>query len=350
MSDKVTPSKKRKQVRTLADVARALNVDPSTVSLVLSGSTKISERTRKRVLDYCNKVNYSPNQMARGLSRGKSGLWGVLIPSIESSFFPHIVGGIEEVVNGLGVTAFISTSNYDPALLRRQLSVMTAKRVEGLLIVPTGTPGEDEIILPFTEDIPTVWLLFPMNSQANEACVRVDNELGGYIGTHHLIQHGHRRIAFLTGPANSVVVEQRKAGWRRALQEAGLPHDDSLIAGDDFTAKSGYDATIHHLSQPDPPTAFMSSSDYAALGAIDALLQRQIHPGQQCGIVGFDGICCASHSPIPLTTINQPKRELGIIAAQTLSAIIAGTKPVIPMLEPTLLVRRSCGCLANGSR
>lgn len=350
MTDKIRVKKKRKQPRTLAEVAKALKVDPSTVSLVLSGSSKISERTRKRVLDYCTKVNYFPNQMARGLSRGKSGLWGVLIPSIESSFFPQIVGGIEEVVNGLGVTAFISTSNYDPDLLRRHLAAMSAKRVEGLLVVPTAAPDEAEIILPYTEDIPTVWLLFPLHGYSPETCVRVDNQYGGYIGTRHLIQHGHKRIGFLSGPKNSVMMEQRKAGWRQALQEAGLACDDNLAAGDDFTAKSGYDATMHLLSQPEPPTAFMSSSDYAALGCIDALLQRQLSPGQDVGVVGFDGICCASHCPIPLTTINQPKRELGIIAAQTLSAMIGGTQPAMPMLQPNLLVRRSCGCLANGVR
>lgn len=350
MTDKIAVKKKRKQPRTLAEVAKALKVDPSTVSLVLSGSNKISERTRKRVLDYCNKVNYFPNQMARGLSRGKSGLWGLLIPSIESSFFPQIVGGIEEVVNGLGVTAFMSTSNYDPDLLRRQLAVMAAKRVEGLLVVPTAAPGEAEIITPYTEDIPTVWLLFPLQGNSPETCVRVDNEHGGYIGTRHLIQHGHKRIGFLAGPKNSVVMDQRKAGWRRALQEAGLPCDDSLAVGDDFSAKSGYDATVHLLAQPDAPTAFMSSSDYAALGSIDALLQRQLLPGQDIAIVGFDGICCASHCPIPLTTINQPKRELGMIAAQTLSAMITGTQPIMPMLQPNLLVRRSCGCLVNSGR
>ena len=100
MSEKAAVKRRPKQPKTLADIARALKVDPSTVSLVLSGSTKISEKTRKRVLDYCEKVNFSPNLMARALSRGKSGVWGVLIPSIESSFFPQIVGGIEEVGAG----------------------------------------------------------------------------------------------------------------------------------------------------------------------------------------------------------------------------------------------------------
>ncbi len=350
MADKVITKRKVKPARTLADVAKALKVDPSTVSLVLSGSTKISERTRKRVLAYCEKANFTPNQMARGLSRGKSGLWGVLIPSIESSFFPQIVGGIEEVVNGLGVTAFMSTSNYDPVLLRRQLSVMTAKRVEGLLIVPTATEREAEILLPYTEEIPTVWLLYPLTGYPTESCVRVDNEHGGYIGTNHLIQHGHTRIAFLSGPKNSVVLKQRKAGWERALKEAGLPCDSSLVSGDDFSAKSGYDATMRLLDSTDPPTAFMASSDYAALGCIDALLQRQLVPGVDCAVVGFDGICCASHSPIPLTTVNQPKRELGIIAAQTLSALIAGSKPAMPMLQPNLQVRISSGCLSSAGR
>lgn len=348
----MAPRKKRTVTpRTLADVARVLKVDPSTVSLALSGSTKISDKTRQRVLDYCKKVHFQPNYLARSLSQRKSGLWGILLPSIESSFFPQVLGGIEEVVNGLGLTSLLAVSNFRPELLRRQVAAMAAKRVEGLLINPClGGDEEREIMIPYVEEIPTVWLMHALPGNPEDSCVRVNNEIGGYMGTHHLIQHGHKRIGFLAGNQTTFVANERLNGWRRALTEAGLEADDSLIAGTDFSVHSGYLAAQKLMSLPNPPTAFMSCSDYGALGAIDYLLRQDIHPGPEFGVIGFDGICCANHSPISLTTINQPKRELGLLAAQTLSAMIGGSSPQMPMLDPTLVIRRSCGCSFGNGR
>lgn len=336
-------AKKKNPPRTLADVAKALNVDPSTVSLVLSGSPKISEKTTKRVLDYCAKVNFYPNTLARGLSRGKSGIWGILFPSIQSSFFPQVLEGIEEVVNEAGMTSFLGSYNMDLSLLRRQLASMASKRVEGLLIAPSGLPGEKEILDQFVDQIPTVYLLGVPPNVPWEHCIRVDNELGAYLGTKHLIQRGHKRIAFLDGPEHALVLKFRKNGWVRALEEAGLEADPNLIRGNAFSVASGREATEELLEIINPPTGFMASSDYSALGAIQALFRRKMLPNPNIGVVGFDGICCGSYCPIPLTTISQPKKELGYLAAKTLQQIINGEKPEMQLLEPKLIIRRSCG-------
>lgn len=343
MTSSPNGTKKKTQPRTLADVARALGVDPSTVSLVLSGSPKISAKTTKRVLDYCAQMNFYPNTLARGLSRGKSGIWGILFPSIQSSFFPQVLEGIEEVVNDAGLTSFLATYNMDTELLHRQLVSMASKRVEGLLIAPTGIPGEKEVLERFVGDIPSVYLLSVPRDVPWEQSIRVDNELGAYLGTKHLIERGHKRIAFLDGPENAYVLEWRKKGWARALTEAGLSPDPALIRGNGFSVTSGVQATKELLDMVNPPTGFMASSDYSALGAIQELLRRQMLPNPNIGVVGFDGICCGSQCPIPLTTVSQPKRELGRIAAETLQKVINGENPEMPLLEPKLIVRRSCG-------
>lgn len=335
--------------RTLADVARALDVDPSTVSLVLSGSPKPSAKTRQKVLDFCENVDFWPNLLARGLSRGKSGLWGVLFPDIGSSFFPEILEGIEAVANENKVTSFLALSKYDPGLMKAQIVQMKARYVEGVLVVPTGDPRERELVIPALASLPHVVLCFPFESEPLDSVVRVDDERGGAIGTEHLIGLGHRRIGWLGGPPRSHVAHLRREGWRGALREAGLPAGEELEAGDDFSGESGYRATMALLERGDPPTALLGVSDYAALGAIEALLEKGLRPGEDVAVVGYDDICCARYSPVPLTTVRQPKEEMGVAAARALLELINGGTPGLAPLPPTLTVRRSCGAARSGS-
>lgn len=332
-----------KRYKTLADVARALRIDPSTVSLVLSGSNKPSAKTRERVLAFCEKVSFRPNLLAQGLSKGKSGLWGVLFPDIRTSFFPGILEGIEAVANEVDATSFLALSRYNPELMRSQILAMQARYVDGLLIVPTGVPGEREIIKPCLGDTPTVFLVMPLEGDPLEACVHTDAELGGFLGAEHLASLGHKRIGFLAGPPTSDVANARRDGWLRALRERGIRPDMSLAAGDDYSSESGYRAMNQLLELRKPPTAVLGVSDYAALGAMEALLERGLQPGEQVAVVGYDDICCGHYSPVPLTTVSQPKEELGEAAARALVEVIKGNNPAIPVLKPNLVIRSSCG-------
>ncbi len=348
ISHQIAPGPRNGPYRTLADVARALGVDASTVSLVLSGSPKPSEETRRMVLDFCQEVEFRPNLLARGLSRGKSGLWGVLFPDIGSSFFPGILEGIEAVANEREITSFVALSKYDPELMRSQIIHMKARRVEGLLIVPTNDRRERDLVLPVLEGLPHVVLCFPFRGERLETVVRVDDELGGRIGAEHLIALGHRRIGWLAGPPRSHVARLRQRGWRQALRKAGLPAGDGLTAGEDFSSESGYRAAMQLLESPDPPTALFGVSDYAALGAIEAILTKGLRPGDDVAVVGYDDICCARYSPVPLTTVRQPKEELGVAAARALLQTDGGDVPAVAPLPPALTVRRSCGAAARG--
>lgn len=334
--------------RTLADVARALDVDASTVSLVLSGSPKPSEETRRRVLEFCEAADFRPNLLARGLSRGKSGLWGVLFPDIGSSFFPGILEGIESVANDNQITSFLALSKYDPELMKSQIIQMKARYVEGLLIVPTGDEREGDLVLPALEGLPHVVLCFPFTDEPLHSAVHVDDEHGGEIGAEHLVSLGHRRIGMLAGPPRSHVAHLREKGWRKALRAAGLPAGEDLIAGDDFTGESGYRAAMKLLEGDNPPTALFGASDYSALGAIEALLEKGLRPGEDVAVVGYDDICCARYSPVPLTTVRQPKEELGIAAAKALLELSDGGTPTVPPLAPALTIRRSCGAALRG--
>jgi LacI family transcriptional regulator len=270
-------------------------------------------------------------------------LWGVLFPDVQSSFFPSILEGIENVSNEYSYTCFLALSKYDPELMRSHISAMQGRYVEGLLVVPTGQPGEREILMPVLEDIPHVFLCFPLEEEPLASCVRVDDELGGFMGAEHLIKLGHKRIGMLAGTPSLASVKLRRGGFQRALTASGLTMDPELMIPTDFSSKSGYEGMKRLLSLEERPTAIMAVSDLAALGAMEALLEAGLRPGEDVAVVGYDDICCGHHSPVPLTTVRQPKEELGEAAARVLVELLAGKQPRIPLLKPELTVRRSCG-------
>ena len=329
--------------RTLAEVAHTLGVNASTVSLVLSGSDRIKEATRNRILAFCELVNYRPNQLARGLSRGRSSLWGVLFPDIVTSFFPAILEGIETVANEEECSSFLALSKYDPDQMATQIMEMEARLVDGILLVPTGQPGEKKILAPLLKNTVYVPLVQPLFGDPLRTSVHVDDEYGLWLGTSHLISLGHRRIGLLGGLGVTDACVRRRNGWARALTEHGIRPSSRLLHGDYFDREGGYSAARKMLQSSAPPTALMGFSDYAALGAMEAILDMGMRPGEDIAVVGFDNICCAKHSPIPLTTVSQPKEELGEAAARALVARIAGHKPRLPALKPKLIIRRSCG-------
>lgn len=333
--------------KTLAEVAQALGVDASTVSLVLSGSDKPSDKTRKRVLEFCRKVHFRPNLMAQALSRGRSRLWGVLFPDISTSFFPGVLEGIEEIANDNNFTAFLALSKYDPNLMAQQIATMQARLVEGLLIVPTARPGEMELIAPHLGDTPYVALLQPFYGESPDKCIHVDHYAGAMMAMEYLYDLGHRRIGYINGPQFVQSNLARMAGWRDFLIGKGLSTDESLVSGYSFFFESGIEAARALLSAPEPPTALFCSSDQAALGAMETLFEMRLRPGEDVSVIGFDDLCCARNSPVPLTTIRQPQEELGRLAALALTAAINNEEPKYSSLKPELIIRRSTGPVKN---
>ncbi len=332
-----------RRYRTLADIADALGIDSSTVSLVLSRSPKPSESTRRRVLDFCRRVNFRPNILAQALASGRSNLWGVLFPDIASSFFPAILEGIEEVANANSYTAFLSLSQYDIETMGRQITTMQSRLVEGLIIVPPGNPNDLEILGPLLCNTPYVPIVQPFAGSNENYCIRVDHKIGTLLAMIHLFGLGHRRIAFLSGPPENVLGNIRRDAWKDFLLTNGLEYREDYIAGHEFTCEAGYKGTKELMALPEPPTAIFSSSDYAALGSMEALLDLGMKPGEDISVVGYDDVCCSLHSPVPLTTVCQPKEEIGRRAAQALLAIINGEVPNFNLLQPSLSIRKSTG-------
>jgi LacI family transcriptional regulator len=247
------------------------------------------------------------------------------------------------VANEQECTSFLALSRYDPEQMAAQIIAMESRYVDGILLVPTGQPGEKKILAPLLKETAFVPLVQPLAGDSLRTCVHVDDEYGLWLGTNHLISLGHRRIALIGGLGETDACNRRRNGWVRALTEHGIHPSKRLLQGDHFGRECGYDSMLKLLKTSPPPTALIAVSDYAALGAMEAILEVGLRPGEDIAVVGFDNICCAHYSPVPLTTISQPKEELGEAAARALVERIAGRRPRLPTLLPQLVIRRSCG-------
>jgi LacI family transcriptional regulator len=218
---------------------------------------------------------------------------------------------------------------------------MIRKRVDGLVVLTSG-PHQDFQQLLAEAPIPLV-LVDREAAEVSADFVQVDHERGGYLAGHHLVQLGHRRIALIAGPQDLPVNVQRLAGFCRALAEAQVPFDPGFVSNAEFTSHGGYDAFRRLLASGRVPTAVFADNDLMALGVICAAEEAGLSVPQELSVVGFDDIALAAYTNPPLTTIRQPKREIGAVAAQLLIERLADPERPVQrrILEPEFCPRRT---------
>jgi LacI family transcriptional regulator len=330
---------------TQEDVARMAGVSRATVSYVINnrtdGNVRISEETRCRVLEAIEELGYRPNVLARSLRRGQTHTIGMIVPDNTNPFFAEVARGVEDTSfeQGYSVILCNSDSDLDKELL--YTNVLAEKRVDGILFVAVGMSAERICVLQerrmpvvvVDRDIPGVTVDSVMTA----------NERGGWLATRHLIELGHRRIAFIAGPSDVTPSAERVTGYRQALREADIPVDEALILKGDFQYESGYQATHQLLSIDDSPTAIFACNDLMAIGTISAAvgLGRQIPA--DLSVVGFDDVPLACFANPSLTTVVQPKYEIGVVAATMLLERMQDPDrpPHRKMLDTELVVRQS---------
>lgn len=323
---------------TIRDVALRAGVGVGTVSRVLNDSSSVSRETRSRVLAAITELNFSPNLAARRLSRGKTMVLGALVPYFTN---PSVVRRLQ------GVVSVVTGSQYDLILIdvesveRRDTylrNVLRRQMVDGLLMISL-TPTDQDVADLQQAGIPTV-LVDAHHPQLSR--VVVDNVAGGYLATRHLLDLGHRRIAyisdFLDDPFNSPV-RDRFQGYKQALAEAGIPfRPDYHVQGPHGRFEARH--MTHELLQlPEPPTAIFAYSDTQAIGVLEEAQASAINIPQQLSVVGFDNIEAAEY--LHITTISQALYESGICGCELLLQVMANPLPEPQEVRlPIDLVRR----------
>jgi LacI family transcriptional regulator len=324
---------------TIREVAEKAGVSYTTVSHVINNTRFVAQETRARVLAAMEALNYRPNALAQSLRSGRTNTFGLILPDSSNPYFAEISRSIEDEAFKLGYSVIFCNTERDPHKEQLYIEVLSKKQVDGLIFVATGD-RVDALETLLRQELPVV--VVDRDFPAFEVdAVLTDNRQGGYLATRHLVELGHRRIACITGPSHITPSAERVTGYRNALLEAGLPFEEKLVLSGDYRPDSGRVAASVLLNRPDPPTALFFCNDLMAIGAMRAATWAGWHIPEQLSIVGFDDIEFASYTHPPLTTIAQPKVEVGYRAAHLLiDRINDKERPFQRVILPTRLIFR----------
>lgn len=336
---------------TIKDVAQTAHVSTATVSHVLNGTRYVSEELRERVLKAVTDLNYQPSQVAASLRTKRTQSIFLIIPDIDNPFFPPLVRGAQDAFDRKQFAVIVGNTDrrYDRELEFLNLALRT--QADGIIINPTQI-GYDDLREVIERGVKVVLIGTHIDHKELDR-VHVDNRAGAYDAVRHLIDLGHRHIAIVCGPTHTSSAWQRCEGYQQAMEEAGLPVNPGWVVEETFDQEGGYRGTQQLLAQATRPTAIFATADLMALGVIQALRDSGLRIPDDISVVGFDDIPAATITTPMLTTINQPKYEMGKRAAELLLARIQGRKPSrskCGLMEYGLIVRGSTASPARPDR
>lgn len=323
------------------DVAERARVSVTTVSHVINETRPVSDELRGRVLAAIDELGYQPNVLARSLRRGKTHTIGMVVPDSANPFFAEVARGVEDASFEDSYSVILCNSDGDLNKELLYINVLVEKQVDGIIFVAAGVSTEHIRDLQ-AQRMPLVVIDRDIPDVAVDS-VLTDNARGGELATRHLLELGHRRIGCITGPSDVTPSAERIIGYLQALHSAGVLVDEELVVKGDFQYESGYFATRQLLAMDDPPTAIFACNDLMAIGAISAALEVERHVPADVSVVGFDDVRLASFANPPLTTVAQPKYEMGVMAMKMLLERMRDLDmpPRQRLLDTHLLVRRS---------
>jgi LacI family repressor for deo operon, udp, cdd, tsx, nupC, and nupG len=329
---------------TIGDVARLAGVSTATVSRTLHSPEVVSETARNAVLEAVRYTGYTQNAAAQNLRQRRAKAVLVLVPDIGNTFFSEILAGIERVASAADLTILIGDTANDVRREEDFLRYLRNGRADGVLLLNGRLPPSVIATLDEGAGRPPMVTISEALDRQVVPHVGIDNVAAAELAVRHLLDLGHRRIAHLCGPADNILTRQRLAGYRRAMAAAGIPEGrESLLAGD-FTAESGGRAALELLALPERPSAIFCSNDEMAMGLISVLHGRGMAVPCDLSVVGFDDIVFAKTYIPALTTIHQPRSDLGERAMHSLLALLDGTleqQQAPALLEARLVVRES---------
>jgi LacI family transcriptional regulator, galactose operon repressor len=328
---------------TIRDVAREARVSVATVSRVFNGGGPVREETSRRIRDVAAALRYVPHAGARSLITSRTSTIGVLLPDLYGEFFSEVIRGIDIAARRTGYHIIVSNSHHDKSEIESAMRAMRG-RVDGVIVMSPDIDAQTLMAnLPHAH--PVVLLNCNIRGAAFDS-VNIDNTRGARAIVQHLISHGHRHIAIITGAPRNVDGHERLLGYRAALRAASIERNPRYEARGEFTEDSGYKAARALLETRPRPTAIFAANDSMAIGALSALREAGIAVPDDMAVAGFDDITIAHYLNPPLTSVHVPIAELGERAMAKLIAALRDKDRHVPrqdLLGTTLVIRSSCG-------
>ncbi|MEE9364426.1 MAG: LacI family DNA-binding transcriptional regulator [Cellulophaga sp.] len=330
---------------TIHDISRALKIDSSTVSRALNNSSRVTEKTKEKILKKAKELGYQRNLLASNLRKNKTNTIGVIVPRISRHFFSSLIAGIEETAYNTDYNIIICQSLE---LLERETNIvasLAANRVAGVLMsISMETKNYDHLIPLQNGNIPLVFFDRQCNISGHST-VLIDDYQAGFDATEHLIQQGCKSIAHLSGPQSLEIYKNRYKGYKAALEKHGLDVDPKLVISSELMEKDGAESIEQLLEKNKQLDGVFSANDIAAISAIKHLKKKGIEVPKDIAIVGFSNEPISELIEPSLSTIDQPGFEMGKMAANLLLKQINSAVPIeneTIILKPNLIKRNSC--------
>ncbi len=325
---------------SIKDIARVARVSHSTVSRALQNSPLVNARTAEIIRQIAHESGYRASAVARGLVTKRTLTIGLVVTTIADPFASEVACGVEQAANDLGYSVFLADSNADPSREQQVVQSFAERRVDGIVVTSSRVGA---LYLPLLSEMGVPIVL--VNNQHPGAFVHsvmIGNLAGSVEATNHLIGLGHRRIAYLGDQFGYQSDTERLAGYRQALEDAGLPLVPELLVRGDGKPEEAMRAMEALLALPDPPTAVCCYNDMSALGAMRSVHLRGLRVPEDISVVGFDDLFLASYTQPRLTTVRQPMRRMGLLAMESLFRLMSGEDSAIRItVDAELIVRES---------
>jgi LacI family repressor for deo operon, udp, cdd, tsx, nupC, and nupG len=328
-----------KETMTIQDVARNAGVSVATVSRVLNNSPLVKEQTRAKIMKVIKEMEYEPNFLGRELRRAETRRIMVLTPSLVFPIMAGVYKGMQEAAQQHGYNVLVCSTAGRRDKEEELLQMLKTRIVDGVILLTTTLHADE---LNQLAKVYRVVQCSEFKQDAEAYCVTIDNEQAAYDAAAHLIAQGHRRIAMLRGRHESSAM-LREQGYRRALEHAGLAVDAELIHQCNYDYESGYASGKQLMATVQPPTAIFCANDVVAIGCVNALKELGLSIPQQVAVVGFDDTMESTMSTPTITTVRQPKYELGRAAMEALIESLDSGVPATGLiqLEYELVIRDS---------
>jgi DNA-binding LacI/PurR family transcriptional regulator len=326
---------------TIRDVARHAGVSHQTVSRVINGSEDVLPETRALVEAAIEEMGYRPSAIARSMARGSTHTLAIISPNLTDYTFASVIEGAEVQARQHGYFV-MSASASDPKAFRELVDELVGHgRVDGLIVI---NPYADDRFKLMPRDFPLVFVGARSHDE-NICSISLDDERVAYEATRHLLSLGHTQIALVTGPMTEDCSQDRTEGYRRALSEAGIPFNESIVFEGDWSASSGQAALVALLEQGTTPTAVFAQNDRMAMGVLRAARDANLQVPGQLSVIGVDDMPLSSYFDPPLTTMRQDMPQIGQEAIRMLMSIIQKKNVDLQGIKfpAQLVIRQSTG-------
>lgn len=335
-------SKRTTRQPSIKDIARLARVSHPTVSRALQNSPLVNKQTAAKIRKIAEEAGYRASAVARGLVTRRTRTIGLVVTTVADPFASEVAFGIEQTANDHEYAVFLANSNADPAYEQKVVQAFAERRVDGIIVTSSRVGA---LYLPMLAELHVPIVL--VNDQYPGGFVHsvmIDNVEGTRASVQHLIELGHRRIAYVGDRGGYQSETERRAGYKKALTAAGLPFAQELAAEGDGLPEAAIKAANRLLDLADPPTAISCYNDMTALGVMRAIQARGLCIPEDVSVTGFDDLFFTAYLQPPLTTVRQPMRRMGQMAMENLFKLMSGEESVAQIkVEAELIVRGSTG-------